>query len=100
MADAKPELMIGFDPGSDPLSGRGRNQTGERRSFVGWLGLAHAVGRALEDDAEPRHDPARKQATGARSSRGAPPMTRSAHPLRWLTATRSLRARAPPKRGS
>lgn len=61
MADAKPELMIEFDPGSDPLSGRVRNQTGERRSFVGWLGLAHAIGRALEDDPEPPHDPARKQ---------------------------------------
>jgi hypothetical protein len=71
MADAKPELMIEFDPGSDPLSGRVRNQTGERRSFVGWLGLAHAIGRALEDDPEPPHDPARKQTTAARSSRGA-----------------------------
>jgi hypothetical protein len=49
MADAKPKVLIEFDPGSEPLSGRVRNQqTGARRSFVGWLGLAHAIGRALE----------------------------------------------------
>ena len=70
MADAKPELVIELDRGSDPLSGRVRNQDGERRSFVGWLGLAHAIGRALEDDPEPSHGPVRNQPTVARSREG------------------------------
>jgi hypothetical protein len=54
-------LMIELDPRKQPISGQMLNETGQIHPFTGWLGLAAALGAALnagtpqvEDEPESR----------------------------------------------
>jgi hypothetical protein len=57
MTKASREIVIEIDPGSGPLAGHLRDESGARHPFVGWLGFASALGLALGEDQEARVEP-------------------------------------------
>lgn len=76
MTDVEHEFVIELDAGLDPLSGRVRSQIGTHQSFVGWLGLAGALVRAVEDDSSRNTAPMRSADDGDQVEVETPPDTR------------------------
>ena len=47
-------LELDLDPSSDPIRGLLTDATGTKQEFVGWLGLATAIGELLTPPDPPR----------------------------------------------
>jgi hypothetical protein len=73
-----PRLLLDIEFEADPMEGTLREESGEEHSFVGWLGLADALGRLAEREGSREPEPkARPRARRRTPSPGAAEARRS-----------------------